>query len=97
MIVVNVNPDKITIKGHANHDDYGKDIVCASVSSIVTTSVNAVLSFDKDAIKYVVKEGFIEITILKNDEKTNVLLANMVTLLSDLASQYPKNIKIERE
>lgn len=97
MIVVNVNPEKITIKGHAMYNDYGKDIVCASVSSIVTTSVNAVLSFDKNAIKYVVKEGFIDITILKTDEKTNVLLANMVSLLDDLASQYPKNIKIERE
>ena len=30
---------KIEIKGHANYDDYGKDIVCAAVSSI-TLSVS---------------------------------------------------------
>ena len=29
---------KVTIKGHANYDELGKDIVCAAVSSIVITA-----------------------------------------------------------
>ena len=35
MIKVNVigNDDKIEILGHAMYDDFGKDIVCAGVSS----------------------------------------------------------------
>ena len=97
MIKVKINLDNIHISGHAEFDDYGKDIVCASVSSIVTTSVNAILSFDKTAIKYTVKEGLIDIKILKQDDTTNTLLNNMINILEDLASDYPKNIKIERE
>ena len=97
MIKVKVNLDDICISGHANYEDYGKDIVCASVSSIVTTSVNAILSFDDKAIKYTVKEGLIDIKILKKDDKTTTLLNNMISILEDLANDYPKNIKIERE
>ena len=38
---------EIIITGHANYDSYGKDIVCSSVSSIVVTTVNAIISLDK--------------------------------------------------
>ena len=41
---------EIIITGHANYDSYGKDIVCSSVSSIVVTTVNAIISLDKDAM-----------------------------------------------
>ena len=41
---------EITITGHANYDTYGKDIVCSSVSSIVITTVNAIISLNKDII-----------------------------------------------
>lgn len=34
MIRVFVNKDKIEVKGHSGYDDYGKDIVCSSVSKI---------------------------------------------------------------
>ena len=42
--------NKVIIKGHALYDDYGKDIVCASVSSIYICTVNAILRFGKDNI-----------------------------------------------
>ena len=97
MIKIKVSPTDISISGHAEYDEYGKDIVCASVSSIVTTSVNAILSFDSNAIKYKVKEGLISIKIESHDDTTDTLLNNMIKVLEDLASDYPKNIKIERE
>ena len=97
MIKVMISPKEISIKGHALYDDYGKDIVCASVSSIVTTSVNAILSFNKEAIKYIVKEGLIVINVVNNDKTTETLLTNMCNLLEELKENYPKNIKIERE
>ena len=39
MIKVELKDNLITIKGHAGYDDKGKDIVCASVSSIVITTI----------------------------------------------------------
>ena len=43
MIKIKILKDYIEVKGHANYDDFGKDIVCASVSSIVITTVNAIV------------------------------------------------------
>ena len=97
MIRVKVKPEGILISGHAEYEEYGKDIVCSSVSSIVTTSVNAILMFHRDTIKYNVKEGLVKIDIIKDDETTKKLLDNMVNLLIELTRDYPKNIKVERE
>lgn len=86
----------ITLKGHANYDTFGKDIVCASISSIVTTSINGILKLDKDAIFYQEDDGFITIKNIKKDKITNELLDNLVNLLENLKENYPKNILMER-
>ena len=83
--------DKISITGHAMYDDYGKDIVCSSVSSIVITTVNAIERIDSDSISYT-QEPF-SIKVERNNEITNILLENMISLLEELGSQYPENIK----
>ena len=88
--------EKVVMKGHAMYDDYGKDIVCAGVSSVVTTSVNAILKLREDSIFF--EEGStLTISVLKEDEITNALLENMIDLLSELAESYPKNIKIKED
>ena len=99
MIKVNVskNLKQITIKGHADYDEYGKDIVCAAVSSIVTTSINACLILDESSIKYEDKEGLVIIDVLNTDETTIKLINNMINMLTELASTYKKNIKIIKE
>lgn len=83
---------EISITGHANYDSYGKDIVCSSVSSIVITTINAIISLDKDAINYDDNTG-VKIKVLKKDEVTNKLLENMLSLLHELQKDYEKTIK----
>ena len=58
---------RIIITGHANYDDFGKDIVCAAVSSTVITSVNSCLAIDNESISYEDKNG-LDIKVLKDDE-----------------------------
>ena len=93
----NNNVKKINIKGHAGYDDYGKDIVCSSVSSITITTINAILMFDKNYISYNEKKDNFEIIINENNDITNKLIQNMINLLTELSQDYPKNIKIEEE
>ena len=90
------NLNKIIIKGHAMYDDFGKDIVCASVSSTVITSVNACLSIDENSLKYNDKEG-LEIEIKKNDIVTTKIIENMISNLKQLEEAYPKNVQIKEE
>lgn len=96
MITVKKEVNKVTIKGHANYKNTD-DIVCASVSSIMYTTVNAIFRFDSNAISYNDLGDRVEISILKNNNETKVLIINMMSLLMELASDYPKNIKIESE
>ena len=95
MIRVNYNDKVIKVSGHAEFDNYGKDIVCASVSSIIYTTVNGILNINKDAIKFVDNKD-ITIQILNDDEITMKLINNMLELLIELEKQYPKNIKISK-
>ena len=95
MIKVVIKNDSITISGHANYDDYGKDIVCAAVSATVITTVNGILSIDKNAIEVNEKDK-VEIKILKNDETVNKLINNMINLLTELQKDYKDNIDIRR-
>lgn len=96
MILISKEADKIIIKGHANYSD-SNDIVCASVSSIMYTTVNAILRFNKNAIKFSDTLDKVTIDIISKDEITEVLIINMMSLFMELASDYPKNIKIESE
>ncbi len=85
---------KVTIKGHANYETFGKDIVCAAVSSIATTSINAILTLDSDACKYEVNDGKLDISINENSDMALKLINNMLNMLKELQDQYPKNIEI---
>ncbi len=89
------NYKKIDVTGHALYDDFGKDIVCASTSSIIITSVNACIKINEESIKYnYTKDGLI-IEIHSNDEIIQKLMDNMITLLEELSKDYPKNIIVK--
>ena len=96
MIKVELKDNLITIKGHAGYDDKGKDIVCASVSSIVITTINGIIEIDPDAIDYSDLDNEIIIIKLKEDETVNKLLNNMILLLENLEKDYKDYIKIIR-
>ncbi len=84
----------VSIKGHAFYDTYGKDIVCAAVSSIVTTTINDILALTEDKIKYDTQDGNVLITVVSDNEVVEKILNVMLNMLKELASDYPKNIKI---
>ncbi len=85
---------KVNILGHAMYDDFGKDIVCSAVSSIVTTTVNGIISLDKDSLVYTVSKEGMSIKINSNDRTTQVLIRNMINLLKELENDYKEYIQI---
>ena len=97
MIKVYISKNNIVITGHAEFNDYGKDIVCASASSIVITSINACLNIDAKSVVY--KNELDKLTIdIKSDNNVILkILDNMLNMLSELANDYPKNVKIIKE
>ena len=85
--------NEIEVTGHANYANYGNDIVCAAVSSIVTTSINSIIALDGNAISVLEHDGYIKV-IVNDNKMASTLLNVMLNELKELADDYPKNIKV---
>lgn len=100
MIKVKITKDNdkitsISVLGHAKYADFGKDIVCSAVSSIVTTTINGILSLDKEGLSYKVNKEGLTINNIKNDYIVETLLNNMISLLKELETDYPTNVEVK--
>ena len=72
-----------------------KDIVCASASSIILSSINLAIDFNSE-VKYTDDLNKIEIINNTNDENVQKVFSNMILSLEELEKQYPDNIKISK-
>ena len=94
-VVYNDNFKNLKITGHAGYADKGKDIVCASASSIILSSINLAIEFNSE-VKYTDDLNKIEIINNTNDENVQKVFSNMILSLEELERQYPDNIKISK-
>ena len=88
--------ESIRCNGHAGYADYGKDIVCASFSTMIIVTINGILEIDKNAISYT-DNNDLNIINIKKDNITNSLLNNLVNMIYELKENYDKNINIKEE
>ena len=84
------------LRGHANYDEFGYDIVCASAT---TNSIGVINSLEElQNVGFEVqeaREGFIAAFIKDDDiEKSQLLLNHLKRTLEEFSREYPKNIKI---
>lgn len=100
MITINVKKTDdvvsyIKISGHADYAEEGFDIVCASVSCISITTVNALISIDEGCLVYSESDGLLEIGILKHSDVIDKLINNMLLMLEKLSEDYEEYIKFK--
>ena len=86
--------EEITIKGHANYSDKGKDIVCAAVSAIAVYSINLIekLGFN---ITNMVEDGFVKMNNDANSDIVDKIFEQMDYEFNGLYEQYPRNIYLK--
>ena len=83
----------IEMKGHAGKDVYGKDLVCAAVSAILTGGFNAL---DSKSYDFILKEGhaLAKSHNIPSDEDA-IVLKTIHTQLETVKEADPEFIKIE--
>ena len=96
---------KYTIKGHANYDSYGKDIVCAAISVLSQTtllSLVEVCGLEENTIKYSIDEktGFLDVELPEKIEKfkldkTQILLESLVVGINSVIESYPEYVALK--
>ena len=85
----------LTVSGHANFDEYGKDIVCAGVSAIVTGGINALESEVKN-VEIINEKNKLGVKVINNNEKIQIILNTMLIQLQTIENSYKKYIKIKK-
>ena len=86
---------EITITRHANYDEYGKDIVCASISTALIFTANLIekLNLGYNIMDLVCEEGYFRLQIKTSDLTANAVFENLEYTLEEISKQYPKNLK----
>ncbi len=85
------------LSGHSGAGEYGTDIVCSAISSAVYMAANTIIEIMKLSPETVVRDGYLKIHMNMDDaRKSKVITDGLYLHLSELQSQYPNNLKLER-
>ena len=93
----------VECSNHTGFADYGKDIVCAGVSTLVQTAANSVQKLTDVKNKLVIDEnsGYLKLELYDIDisslgfHDAQVIINSMLCGLEDFQKQYPKYVKLE--
>lgn len=85
------------VSGHTGAGTEGNDIVCSAVSSACYMAANTIIEILKITPKTEVSDGYMKIQLnLEDARKSKVITDGLFLHLTELASQYPDNLKLER-
>lgn len=83
-----------TCEGHAGYADYGKDIVCASISVLVINTINSLEEIARERMEVAADEDtgtircfFVDLPL---KETSKVLMDSLVLGLTQIEQQYGK-------
>ena len=75
--------------GHSGFDVAGRDIVCASLSSVIWCTVNGLENVVGADIEYTEKDARVTCRIKNPGKETGILLDSMEKFIDALQIQYP--------
>ena len=81
----------VIMDGHAEHGEYGYDIVCAGASAVIFGSVNAIigLTSEKPDIDYSEDGGHFHVrSVDTNNEQAQLILQAMLVSLQTIEEEY---------
>jgi hypothetical protein len=84
----------LTVKGHANSDECGKDLVCAAVSAVSIGLCNAMYEIC-GAENITVDDNRVMIIVEKSSDTAETVMRTGIIQLKMLEERYPDFIKIK--
>lgn len=94
MITITHSHNKITVRGHAGYAEPGKDIVCASISTLTQVFVASVGEMTDDKLKCEIRAGNAVISYKNLSERAQVLLDSFFIGCRMIAEAYPQHVRI---
>ena len=101
MVVIRITKSKAgliteyAVEGHSGLNESGKDILCAALSAITQTPILGLEQHLHKKPQITLGDGFLQVKLDGADEKTQLLLATMVSAIEQLKEEYPQYLRIE--
>ena len=87
---------ELEVKGHAESAEYGKDLVCAGVSSITTGLLNALDSLCPDTCELQLSSGYVSVKVNQFTEENQLILKVGKIQLETIELSNKKFIRIKK-
>ena len=89
------------VNGHADFDEYNRDIVCSAVSVLTYAIINGITDVVKVNADFEIRDGFSTLSLekqpLEDIEKCQVLMETMLLEIKSLEIEYGKYITLKTE
>lgn len=95
MIAVSVRKDGITVSGHANYAEAGKDIVCAGVTALTRTLIKSMNDLTEDKIEYEISPGRADIHYRDLSKEGKLLVDSFFIGICMIVNEFPDHVRIE--
>lgn len=81
-----------SISGHADYDEYGKDVVCAGVSSMAQFAAYILKAYGAHVKK---EKGYLEVTLSDVNKHARIVIDTLKRALQDIQRKFPDHLKVE--
>lgn len=95
MTTVILEPNRLSVVGHAGYGKVGYDIVCAGISTLTFTLKESLELYTSDCVEFFIADGKVIASWSELSEKGALLLNSFITGALLLANDYPDNIKVQ--
>ena len=95
MTTVTIEPNRLSVVGHAGYGKVGYDIVCAGISTLVFTLKESLELYTSDCVEFFIADGKVIASWSELSEKGALLLNSYITGALMLANDYPDYITVQ--
>lgn len=88
MINITITKSSITAEGHADYAEYGKDIICAAVSTLAQSFIASIEELTETEVEYKLEPGHIHIKHKDLDEAGELLKRSFYIAVNMISKQY---------
>ncbi len=96
MIQITQYKDGLSIIGHAQYAEIGKDIVCDAVSALAQTLIYSIEELTADKILYDIKPGTVDIKHGDLSADAQLLVDSFFLGVQAIANNYPDNVRVTK-
>lgn len=95
MTTITLEPNRLSVVGHAGYGKVGYDIVCAGISTLTFTLKESLELYTSDCVEFFIADGKVIASWSELSEKGALLLNSYITGALMLANDYPDYITVQ--